>query len=237
MTTLDTQYARVFKQGSHTCIRINEERVYTYYIPLSTLSVQREEIREFNANWKELEVPVKEAAMKYITLTSLREMQDRARIYLAELAGISPAEAAKLRNQSTNQETTIMATAINKPAQPAAKPAAKPAAAEKKATPAAKKAAPVEPAKKGAEKKPAAPTEKVGRAAKADSTTYVVKDDSGVKRGDSRLFIDTAVELKSFSRDELVAAAVKKHGFEEERMLRYFYYFTGKGVIAPKSPA
>lgn len=104
------------------------------------------------------------------------------------------------------------------------------AAAEAKSAKAAAKAPAKAPAKQAAPVK-AEPKAKGGAARKPDDRKYTVGDDSHVKRGDSRLFVDSAKKLKKFTRAELVSAVVLQHGFEEDRMVRYFYYFVGKQVF------
>ena len=126
-----------------------------------------------------------------------------------------------------------MAKSAKKAAAPAAKTPAKKAA---NGIDTIVKASAKTPAKVPA-KKAAAPAKKVPVAKQADDTQYKVADDSSIKRGDVRTFVDVAKGLKKFKRDELVAAVLKKakdytNPMDEARALRYFYYCTGHGVIA-----
>jgi hypothetical protein len=44
-------------------------------------------------------------------------------------------------------------------------------------------------------------------------------------------FVEAAKKLKVFTRDALVKSLVPKH--EEELMLRYFWYCSGREIIVP----
>jgi len=90
------------------------------------------------------------------------------------------------------------------------------------------KAAAKAPAKQAAPAK-AEPKAKGGTARKPDDRKYTVGDDSSIKRGISRDFVDTAKKLKKFTRAGLVEAFKDKA--DEEHTVRYFYYFVGKQVF------
>ncbi len=51
-----------------------------------------------------------------------------------------------------------------------------------------------------------------------------------MKRGFLREYVDHAKGMKKFTRDALVAAFKGKQ--EDERLVRYFYYCTGKAIFA-----
>ena len=90
------------------------------------------------------------------------------------------------------------------------------------------KAAAKAPAKQAAPAK-AEPKAKGGTARKPDDRKYTVGDDSSIKRGISRDFVDTAKRLKKFTRADLVEAFKDKA--DEEHIVRYVYYFVGKQVF------
>jgi len=92
------------------------------------------------------------------------------------------------------------------------------------------KAAAKAPAKQAAPAK-AEPKAKGGTARKPDDRKYTVGDDSSIKRGISRDFVDTAKRLKKFTRADLVEAFKDKA--DEEHTVRYVYYFVGKQVFVP----
>ena len=92
------------------------------------------------------------------------------------------------------------------------------------------KAAAKAPAKQAAPAK-AEPKAKGGTARKPDDRKYTVGDDSSIKRGISRDFVDTAKKLKKFTRAGLVEAFKDKA--DEEHIVRYVYYFVGKQVFVP----
>lgn len=133
----------------------------------------------------------------------------------AEAKPLAPAKKAPAKAASP------MDFMVNEAKKAGAKSAA---AAEAKPAKAAAKA----PAKQAAPAK-AEPKAKGGAARKPDDRKYTVGDDSSIKRGISRDFVDTAKKLKKFTRADLVEAFKDKA--DEEHTVRYFYYFVGKQVF------
>lgn len=227
----------VFRDNSYSCIRLSVERKFTYFIPMASLTVEKMENHEFADQWKHYPVyPVRRAAEAYLSKETFREVSPKAREHLEAIAGHLPTPAPQPQKEEVMQTQTAI------PAKKGTPVAAKKGTAPTKKVPAKKAANGIDTIVKGA-KAPAkaAPAKKAAKkvpvAKQADDTQYKVADDSSIKRGDVRVFVDVAKSLKKFKRDDLVAAVLKKakdytNTMDEARALRYFYYCTGHGVIA-----
>lgn len=214
-------YAVWRDHNRHTCIAVHLDDKFAFFIPMDPLevSVVRKPIREFNALYTPYtEYPVKRAAEIYLNAPS-KVVAEEAREHLTRIISDPAFEYdSSLFNRppiKARKEEDTMATA--KKAAAPAKKSEKAAAAEGKPTKASAKAAPAKAAEKGA-----------GRP-RDDNATYTIGDDSSVKRGFIADFVGEAKKLGTFSRDKLLTKLKGKA--EDEKLLRYFYYCTGKGII------
>lgn len=225
MAKKDTHATDVYEYGvyhthnRHTCILVHTGERYTEYIPMEASAVQvlRMENKEFARTYTPRpDYPVRRAAEIYLHAPSKvvapkarehlqRILADPAFVYDSSQFNLPP-----LKAQLHKEEDPIMATKKTAPAK-------KTAAAE-----------PVQPTKKTA-KAAAAPVEKTRGRPRDDSSTYTVADSSSVKRGFIADFVAEATKLGSFTRDKLVS---KFKDTDEAKLLRYFYYCTGKGIFA-----
>jgi hypothetical protein len=150
-----------------------------------------------------------------------------------------PAGAPKAAGKPAAAAKT--AAVASKPAA-AAKPAAKPSVVPSKqvAASAAKEAAKNAPkaglAKTGVKAAAAAAEapKKGGKPSEADDTKYKVADDSSVKRGFIREFVDEAKKMKVFKREPLVEKFIGKTERQDRTwVMSYWYWCTSKGIFAP----
>jgi hypothetical protein len=234
--------AYTHRKTKDTCILISAAPETYLYIAASNLTLAQTLPKPFKAQWEAVKnYPVRRAAELYLR-APIGDMSPQARGLLGAIVE-NPATAydkAHIIDPETfkHHEETKMAEAAKKPAKPTGKPAVppkpvpgKPAAKPvpgKPAAAAAVKPAPVKPVPGKPAGKPAAVPAARGRTAD-DTTQYVVGDDSTIKRGVVREFVDEAVKMKKFTRSSLVAKLADTYG--EERMTRYFYYCTGHGVF------
>ena len=166
-------------------------------------------------------IPLKEEPqMTDVKKTAPAKQPATSKVAAAKQAEAKPLAPAKKAPAKAARSMYFMVNEVMKAgAKRAAAAGAKPAKAAAKAP--AKQAAPAK----------AEPKAKGGTARKPDDRKYTVGDDSSIKRGISRDFVDTAKRLKKFTRADLVEAFKDKA--DEEHTVRYVYYFVGKQVFVP----
>jgi hypothetical protein len=213
------------------CVLLGTEIVEFIPLPLGEMECTVAHLSRpvFLSAYKKVgDYPVKRAAQLFLHDAASKTISVEAREHLERIVANPAYEydvsqfkpLPKERKLTMTDEVTNAADAATKPAKkkPAVKaaPAKKPAA---KAAPAKKPVAKAAPAKKSAKKASAEP----------DTATYKIGDASSVKRGFVREFVDAAIEMKKFQRDDLVNKFKRKE--EVERLMRYFYYCTGHGIF------
>lgn len=244
---------------SYTCIQVAVGRKYTYYISVN-LKIKKVDNREFRRLWEEYtEYPVRRAAELYLSAAQYREMPFKVQEHLERIVtdpvtAYDPALTIHLKEDL--QMTTLKKTAPIVKQPTTSKLASTKQAGVKPLAPARAKKAPVKPMtpmehmanqvtksattaevkkatatgkSKTSVEQPTPPKRGVRANLKPDDRKYTVGDDASVKRGISRDFVDAAKKLKKFTRTDLVEA-FKIHA-DEERAVRYFYYFVGKQVF------
>ena len=250
----------VYRDGTHTAIAVGRSATHTEFISMERMEVEKAPNGQFDAVWSAFEsYPVRRAAEKYLGYAEYKQISSKTRGHLERIVAnpatiysaptnqpeeepeMATKPAAKTADKQTVKPTAKAPAKAEKPAakKPAAK-AEKPTKAEKPAktapwnVPTAKTAAPAKaPAKQVAEPKATAKAAAPKAAAKkpAGDVDHVVKDDSKVKRGFLRDYVDEAKKLGTFTRDKLVKKFVAKE--EEERLVRYFAYCVGNGIFFP----
>lgn len=223
-----SDYAVFQDHNRHSCIRVAEGPKWVQFIPMASheITIDRLTPREFYASYRPLDsYPLKRAAEKFLHRGGLTNVTKQATEHLRRILDgnfVAPETSKTLdTEEEANMATKKEGGAAAKKTPAAAKKApkgSKPEAAA--APPAAKKRA--GKAAEGA----AAPAKKAGRP-REDNTVYSVKDESSVKRGFLREYVDAAKKLGSFTRDKLVDKFEDK-----DRAVRYFYYCTGKSIFA-----
>jgi chemotaxis protein histidine kinase CheA len=204
-------YAALINTTRHTAIKLGETNRHVLLIPFDSAGLQVIKIShdQFAAEWAEFPYPVEKAARSYLES------------YVAQSSTTS-SEARDCLERILSSESQVPSTSLKENTMATAKKTA-----AKKTTTTAKAAAKKPTASKAAAKKPAV-TAKAATPAKAAakkpalSGNFKVGDDSSVKRGFLRDFVDAAKALKTFTRDQLVAKFKSKE--EEERLVRYFGY-------------
>lgn len=240
----------VYMDGSHTCIVVKRTDTHTSFVPMASLEVTKVANGVFDSDWHyNAQYPVRRAAQVYIGAGEYRPIPDKTRELLSEIAADPATSYPPFANQPEGTEK--MATATKKASEKKAAAPAKngvetvvkgaKAVAAKKA-PWDKNGAKAEPAPAPA-KKTAAPAKTVAAKAPAAAkkpavsgdVAHKVADDSKVKRGFLRDYVDAAKDMqkagKSFNRDQLVNKFKAQQ--DEERLVRYFAYCTGNGIFAP----
>jgi hypothetical protein len=216
----------------HTCIVVFLGTEVVEFIPLPLGEEECDVVHMsrsvfLSAYTKMPDYPVKRAAQLYLHDAAKKTTSIEAREHLERIVA-NPAYSYDVSQfKPLPKERKTMTDAITGAADDATK-AAKKAPAKK---PAAKAAPAKKPAAKAIKAAKAAPAKKSTKkaAAEPDTATYKIGDASSVKRGFVREFVDAAIEMKKFQRDDLVAKFKRKE--EIERLMRYFYYCTGHGIF------
>lgn len=247
------------KGQSYTCILVTEGAKFVYFVPMSSLQLEKAESREFYTEWEEYKLyPARRAAQLYLSATQYREMSPKAREHLEAIVAdpataFDPARILPQSKEETDMNAPTKQPATSKSTKASAAPAktnaasptapAKKAAASKvapngmdtvvkqtaaatktaptkqaavktaptkQATPAAKTPAAKTPAKGDKQAAPAAKTAPVARAApNADQKLKVAEPDKP-RRGVTQDFVNEAVKLKTFTRQQLLDKMVAK---------------------------
>lgn len=221
------------KGSSHTCIRVSEGSKFVHFVPMESLKLERMEAREFYNEWEEFTTyPVRRAAQLYLGATQYREMDDKAREHLESIVA-DPATVFDARIFPQPKEETIMNAPAKQPATSklASKASAAPAktkvagkadtkAPAKKAAPKAApngidtvtKQAGKAPAKQAAPAKTAAPAKAapVPRTSPNADQKLTVAEPDKARRGVTQEFVNEAIKLKTFTRQQLLDKMVAK---------------------------
>lgn len=200
---------------SYSCIRVKTDDAHAYYIPMASLAVEKAHLRDFRADWEEFpEYPVRRAAECYLEAGKYQELDPKVRDHLKAIVK-DPLTVYNL-TPTTPKETEIMATA--KKTAPAKTPVAKkadtkaPGVKAPAGTGTISKTAKAAPNKNGIATvvsgakppaKTATATAKAPPVRAANNEKLKVADASAARRGETAAYVEEAVKLKTFTRQQI----------------------------------